>query len=379
MNNSACRLVGCEFPLFAFSHCRDVVAAVSRAGGFGVLGGSTFTPEQLEIELDWIDRHCDGQPYGVDILIPENLSLPAGATSGAELAAHIPAGHKTFTADLLRSHGVAVGHEDELINSDLGAVAPDEVRRLLDVAFRHPIRLIANALGIAPPMMIERARQHGVPVAALVGAKEHALRQAAAGVDLIVAQGGEAGGHCGEVSTLVLVPEVVRALKRGFPDREIPVLAAGGIMTGRQMAGCMAMGAAGAWTGSVWLATVESETSEPFRQKMIAASSRDTVRSKARTGKPSRQLRSEWHAAWEAQGSPGALPMPLMSMLTETAFKKIDQTAARGNPEAMSLVSYWVGQGVGLVENVSSAEAVAREFQQEFVEAYEDLQRQLET
>jgi NAD(P)H-dependent flavin oxidoreductase YrpB (nitropropane dioxygenase family) len=154
---------------------------------------------------------------------------------------------------------------------------------VLDVSFRHPIKLIANALGVPPKAMIDKGRKHGVPVAALVGSKEHALRQVAAGVDILVAQGTEAGGHCGEVSTMVLVPEVIKAIK---PICDVPVLAAGGIMTGRQMAACMAMGAAGAWTGSVWLATVESETTEIFREKMIAASSRDAIRSKGRTGKP---------------------------------------------------------------------------------------------
>ena len=197
--------------------------------------------------------------------------------------------------------------------------------KLLEVAFNHPIKLIANALGVPPQAMIEMGHQHGVPVAALVGAPEHAVRQVKAGVDIIVAQGGEAGGHCGEVSTIVLIPEVLRAIK---PIRDVPVLAAGGIMTGRQMAACMAMGAAGVWTGSVWLATTESETSEIFREKIIEARSRDTVRSKGRTGKPSRQLRSAWTDAWEGPGSPGALPMPLQTLISEPALHAAELAAA---------------------------------------------------
>src|SRR5256885_9688858 len=188
----------------------------------------------------------------------------------------------------------------------------------MDVAFRHPIRLIANALGIAPDWMIERGKAEGVAVAALVGAKEHALRQVAAGVDILVAQGTEAGGHCGEFSTMVGVPEVIKAVKQ---IRDVPVLAAGGIMTGRQMAAAMAMGAAGAWTGSVWLATVESEATEIFREKMIAASSRDAIRSRGRTGKPARQLRSGWTDAWDrGPDSPGALPMPPQSIISRDAL-----------------------------------------------------------
>ena len=236
-------LTGVEFPLFAFSHCRDVVVAVSRAGGFGVLGGTGYTPESLEEELRWIDKHVDGKPYGVDILIPENMSLPPGIT-GETLAASIPEQHVAFTQQLLEKAHVPSQREG-LVQTTTPGVAHEVAEQLLDVAFAHPIKLIANALGIAPPMMIERARKSGVPVAALVGAKEHALRQAKAGVDIIVAQGTEAGGHCGEVSTLVLIPEVVRALQAVGLD--LPVLAAGGIMTGAQMAGMMAMGAAGAW------------------------------------------------------------------------------------------------------------------------------------
>jgi NAD(P)H-dependent flavin oxidoreductase YrpB (nitropropane dioxygenase family) len=221
---------------------------------------------------------------------------------------------------LLADRGIELSVERGAGADALPATSPEAVEELLDVAFSHPIRLIANALGIAPPRMIERAKAAGVPVAALVGAKEHALRQVNAGVDILVAQGTEAGGHCGEVSTLVVVPEVIHAVRA---VREVPVLAAGGIMTGAQMAGCMAMGAAGVWTGSVWLATPESEVSQSFRDKMVAARSRDTVRSTARTGKPSRQLRSAWHDAWEGADSPGSLPLPLMSILSTPAFMSI--------------------------------------------------------
>jgi NAD(P)H-dependent flavin oxidoreductase YrpB (nitropropane dioxygenase family) len=371
MKSPICEMLGIEFPLLAFSHCRDVVAAVSRAGGFGVLGATVHTPETIELELKWIDDHVDGKPYGVDVLIPENISTAGEKdVTWKSLEARVPQVHRDYTRDLLKKYDVELATTNVADNQP----QPFDARtalELLEVSFRHPIRLIANALGVPPKQMIEMGKKHGVPVAALVGAKEHALRQVAAGVDILVVQGTEAGGHCGEVSTMVLVPEVIKAIK---PIRDVPVLAAGGIMTGRQMAACMAMGAAGAWTGSVWLSTVESETTEIFREKMIAASSRDAVRSKGRTGKPARQLRSVWTDAWDrAPESPGALPMPLQSVISRDAFNSIDRAAASGNAKARDLVSYFVGQGVGLIDSVKSAGAVVQEFKEDFAEAVEHM------
>ena len=343
--NRVCALTGAEFPLFAFSHCRDVVAAVSKAGGFGVLGATRFTPEQLEEELDWIDAHVDGAPYGVDVLVPEVVD-PAVRTlaDNRSRAQAIDPAYQGFVNSVLGDYGIAPEPELKILPERMG-ITPENGLALMEVAFRHPIRLIANALGIAPAAMIAEGKRRGVPVAALVGAKEHAIRQAEAGVDIIVAQ----GGH------------------------DIPVLAAGGIMTGGQMAGMMAAGAQGAWTGSVWLATPEAETSEAFRDKMVAARSRDTVRSRSRTGKPARQLKTPWHAAWEDPQGPGTLPMPLMGMVSEPAFARIEREAAAGNDNARELVSYFVGQGVGLVEQVRSSRQVVQDFREEFLEAASGL------
>jgi hypothetical protein len=374
MTDNLCAQLGIEFPLFAFSHCRDVVAAVSKAGGFGVLGATAFNPEQLEVELQWIDAHVDGKPYGIDVLIPENLSVKHEKDlTSKKLAERIPQAHRDFVDTLLKSHGVDSAGAHARAQSDDAPPPfwPEEAMELLRVAFNHPIRMIVNALGVPPAEMIEMGRAHNVPVGALAGAKEHALRLAEAGCDVIVAQGGEAGGHCGEVSTIVLIPEVVRALKAAGHD--VPVLAAGGIMTGSQMAACMAMGAAGAWTGSVWLATTESECSQIFREKMVAARSRDTVRSKGRTGKYSRQLVSAWTDAWEGPDSPGALPMPMQSLIAEPAIHKATKSAEGGNVDARPLVTYFVGQGVGLVDNIVSARSVVQDFMSDYAEAVDRL------
>jgi NAD(P)H-dependent flavin oxidoreductase YrpB (nitropropane dioxygenase family) len=369
-------MLGIEFPLLAFSHCRDVVTAVSRAGGFGVLGATGQSPDSVRRELAWIDARVDGKPYGLDVLIPENMAT-AGETGVTynSLQSRVPDRHRAFARDLMEGFGVTVS-APAVSDDQPQPFDPDRAMRVLEAAFEHPLRLIANALGVPPPEMIEMGRSRGVPVAALVGAKEHAIRQVNAGVDILVVQGTEAGGHCGEVTTMVLVPEVIAAIK---PIRDVPVLAAGGIMNGRQMAACMAMGAAGVWTGSVWLATVESETTEIFRQKMIEATSRDAVRSKSRTGKPARQLRSAWTEAWErGPTSPGALPMPLQSLISEAALRSADRAAAAGNAKARELVTYFVGQGVGLIDSVRSAGAVVQDFKTEFLEAVEHMNALLE-
>jgi NAD(P)H-dependent flavin oxidoreductase YrpB (nitropropane dioxygenase family) len=367
---------GIEFPLFAFSHCRDVVAAVSNAGGFGVLGGTAFTPDELDRELSWIDDQVHGRPYGVDIIVPAKYEGKGEDLSGTQLADRIPEYYRKFVTELLAAHGIP---PEDSLRIGGAALSGGNGRQLLDVALSHPIKLMANALGVPPDYMIEAGRERGIPVAALVGAREHAIKQVKAGVDVIIAQGTEAGGHCGEVSTLVLVPDVLDALAALPGGPAVPVLAAGGIVTGRQMAACVAMGAAGAWTGSVWLTTEEAETAPYTVQKMLAATARDTVRSAGRTGKPSRQLASDWTDAWQPQSDHGTagglrpLPLPLQSMLCEPALRRVDKLATNGHAGAQALATYFVGQGVGLMNKVAPAREVVREFIEDYVAAAERL------
>ena len=226
---------------------------------------------------------------------------------------------------------------------------------LMDVAFSHPIKLIVNALGPPPPDMIERAHSNGVLVGALAGKKAHAVRHVASGVDIIIAQGHEAGGHTGDIGTMVLVPEIVDAVA------PTPVLAAGGIGSGRQVAASMALGAQGVWCGSVWLTTLEAETHPVVKEKFLGATSSDTLRSRSRTGKPARQLRSAWTDEWEGESSPGTLPMPLQPMLIAQASRQVDRAAM--NPEnkgAVELSNYFVGQIVGSMnESISATRAIS--------------------
>ncbi len=374
MKTEICDQFGIDFPLFAFSHCRDVVAAVTNAGGFGVLGGVAFTPDQLDQELTWIDEQVKGKPYGVDIIVPAKYEGKGENLSFGQLAERIPEEFHSFVRELLAAHDIEVDDEPRIAPSSLGGNTGES---LLEISLNHPIKLMANALGVPPDYMIEAGKQTGIPVAALVGAKEHAIKQVNAGVDLIVAQGTEAGGHCGEVTTLVLIPEVIEAMAE--LGKSVPVLAAGGIVTGRQMAASVALGAAGAWTGSVWLTTEEAETAPHTVQKMLAATSRDTVRSAGRTGKPSRQLRSDWTDAWLPNpGGRQPLPLPLQSMISEPVLRRIDKLSEGGHPGAQQLATYFVGQGVGLMNKVKPAREVVLEFIEDYLAAAERLCRSLE-
>jgi NAD(P)H-dependent flavin oxidoreductase YrpB (nitropropane dioxygenase family) len=369
MRSPVCQLLGIDFPLLAFSHCRDVVAAVTNAGGFGVLGASSHSPDQLDIELSWIDEHTGGRPYGADILVPEKVVGREGKRNGDDLAALVPETHLEFVAAVLESHGVTIDR-DSMVAAGAGRLGrPGAAEDLMDVAFAHPIKLIASALGPPPASMTARAGRRGVPVAALVGARAHAVRQLNAGVDLIVAQGSEAGGHTGTVSTLVLLPEVLQVVAG-----QVPVLAAGGIVDGAQMAAMMALGAAGVWTGSVWLTTEEAETAAATKAKMLEATAGDTVRSRSRTGKPARQLRSDWTDAWERADGPDPLPMPLQSMISEPALRRVDAAADGGHSGAIQLATYFVGQGVGLLHTVRPAARVVQDFMEQFATAAERLQ-----
>lgn len=379
MKNPICDMLGIEFPLVAFSHCRDVVAAVSKAGGMGVFGGVNCTPETLEEELSWIDDHVDGKPYGLDIIVPNKVEGKGQQIDVDTTLAMVPEEHKQFSRDVMARYGVDPGDLEDLRREH--AVGADNLRggnagALLEVAFRHPIKLIANALGIPPQVMTDMGRAHGVPVAALIGTKEHAMSQVAAGVDILIAVGGEAGGHTGDVATMVLIPEVCNAL-RDMGDNT-PVLAAGGIATGSQMAAAMAMGASGVWCGSVWLTTAEAETNPVVKEKMLNATSRDTVRARSRTGKPSRQLRSPWTDAWEAEDAPQPLAMPLQSLVAEPPLRSIDKLSQGDNQGAKDLATYWVGQGVGLMNQPMSTAQVVQGFKEDFITAYERLAANLE-
>ena len=356
-----------EAPIFAFSHCRDVVAAVSRAGGIGTLGTTHITKEQLEIELNWLDEHTNGRPYGVDLMFASNAPKEYEGLTAADADRYLPEQHRTFVSDLLAKHDVPEFSPDEQ-----QAIFADYMRGLvrthktaenrMEVVYQHPLaRLLVSALGVPPQHVLDRAHEHGIKVAGMVGKPEHAPKHVEAGVDIIIAAGYEAAGHTGDISTMVLVPQIVDLAA------PIPVLHAGGIMRGRQIAAALALGAQGVWTGTVWLGTAESECTPLVKEKLFAATSSDTLRSRCGTGKPARRLRSAWVDAWESRDAPDALPMPLQSMLVNEALERMDKYEPR------DLVSYPAGQGVGMMTHETDVRSVVYDMLAEFGETMESL------
>jgi len=369
-------LVGVPYPIVGFNRSPGVVAAVTNAGGLGVLAASAYTPAELDAQLTWIEDQTGGKPYGVDLLVPEKFTPGDPDHLVASLRAQIPAGHLAFVRDLLDRYGIpeAAPHasaEHDEHDEIAASLNPAGAAALLDVAFRHPISLVASALGIPPPGLVTRAKAEGVAVAALVGQPRHAVRQIEAGVDLLIAQGTEAGGHTGTIATMVLTPEIVD-IAAGRP-----VLAAGGIASGRQMAAALALGASGVWCGSVWLSSQEDVANQAIKDKFLQASSSDTVRSPTRTGKPARQLRSAWHEEWERPGSPAPLPMPLQPMLVNDAWHRIDAAAQAGHEGALRLESFFVGQVVGSFQRVRPAAEITRQIVADCEQRIADLARTL--
>jgi NAD(P)H-dependent flavin oxidoreductase YrpB (nitropropane dioxygenase family) len=342
MRTPICDRLGIDHPIFGFTPSEHVAAAISRAGGMGVLGCVRFNDAaELDEVLAWMDENTDGRPYGVDIVMP--MKVPTEGTP-TDLGSLVPGEHRRFVDDTLRKLGVPPLAQDAEHRDAVLGWLHSVARAHVDVALSHPIRLIANALGSPPKDVIDRAHDAGIPVAALAGKAAHAQSHVDNGVDVVVAQGHEAGGHTGEVTTMVLTPEVVDAV-----GDAVPVLAAGGIGSGRQAAAALALGAQGVWMGSAWLTAEEYRLGgehTAVKRALLAASSSDTVRTRIYTGKPARLLKSRWTDAWEGEDAPEPLPMPLQNILVAEAHQRIN---ASDDP---SVVAMPAGQIVGRMDRV---------------------------
>ncbi|MET9667042.1 nitronate monooxygenase [Streptomyces sp. NPDC006475] len=362
METELSKRLGIEHAIFGFTPFPAVAAAITRAGGFGVLGAVRYTaPDDLRRDLDWMQEHSDGKPYGLDVVMP--AKKVEGVTE-ADVEAMIPEGHRQFVRDTLAKHGVPQLAEGEAAGWRITGWMEEVARTQLDVAFQYPIRLLANALGSPPGDVVNRAHDQDVLVAALAGSAHHAERHAEAGIDIVVAQGYEAGGHTGEIASMVLTPDVVDAVD------PLPVLAAGGIGSGEQIAAALALGAQGAWLGSLWLTTTEADLhSRALTAKLLAAGSGDTVRSRALTGKPARQLRTEWTDAWDGPDGPGTLPMPLQGLLVAEAVSRIQKH------EVVPLLGTPVGQIVGRMTSERAVQTVFDDLTRGFERAVDRINR----
>ena len=370
MQTPICKRLGCELPIFAFSHCRDVVVEVTKAGGYGVLGAATFSPAQLEAELRWIDQHVGGRNYGVDVIIPTQYDKEAETTL-EDIETLIPQEHRDFMDNILAQSGVPQLPPDDRkrihreIIDGRGNMTPDGARRLLAVAFQHrQVNMVVSALGSPPPDVIADLKARNIVIGAMCGKAAHAARHMAAGVEVIIAQGTEAGGHTGEIATMVLVPQVVQAC-----GDSVAVLAAGGIAHGSQIAASLALGAQGVWCGTVWLGTRESELDAFEKEVLFETRTEDAVRRKARTGKTVRMIKSRLSEAWEQPGAPKYLPTPLQGILYNEAHARVVRAKRK------DLYSFPAGQVVGLINKETSVREVIYQMQLEYLEAIERLHK----
>jgi len=368
MRTEICERLGIEYPIFAFTHCRDVVVAVSKAGGLGVLGAVGFSPEQLKTELDWIDEKIGDTPYGVDIVIPqkyEGMDQVDPDKLEEQLEAMVPQEHRDFAEKLLKDHGVPECPPEA---GEMGLLGWTEATAipLLEEALSHDgVKLIANALGTPPAHLIKKIQDSGRLVGALCGKVKQAVKHKEAGLDFIIAQGGEGGGHAGDVGSIVLWPQIIDAV------HPVPVLAAGGIGNGRQMAAAMSMGAAGVWTGSLWICVEEAEADPAEKESYFSATSEDTLRSRAWTGKPCRMLKNEWTEAWARTDTPDPLGMPLQGLVTADAIRRTKNYA--GVAETQSVAFNPIGQVVGQINHVENCRDVMFRMVSEYVDALDRM------
>ena len=365
MNSKMCEMFGIEVPIFAFSHCRDVVVEVSKAGGMGVLGMARMHPDRVESELAWIDEHIEGKPYGIDVLMPSRFDDVGDQK--LDLDGLLPPEHIEFVRTMLDEAGIPPlpeDEEEELKREMLKGInfTPRESLAMVETAMKHPIKAIVNALGSPPRELLERAHAKGIKVGALAGKPRHAIRHKEIGCDFVVAVGTEAGGHTGDISSMVLWPSIVDAVA------PLPVLGAGGVGRGRQLAAALVLGCEGVWTGSLWLKTIQSEVIPEIKQKMFESEASDAVLTATVTGKPCRTLRNAFSSAWDAPGAPATLPAPSQNYLWwQEGRTRVERVRAK------EFLTYPVGQVLGDMNEEASVRDVVYELLNEMLEAKDRL------
>lgn len=374
MHTPICDVFNIEYPIFGFSPSPDVVAAITNAGGMGVLGLASMTPGGVHEAMTFVENAVHGKPFGVDVITPVHTSEVDAAGPqqlAAQLRAQIPQRYREFVDELLSRFEVPQ-LPPEAAETPAGMFTHLLARAQFDAALEHSPAFVVNALGALPPGLIERCRARGIRNGALAGKREHALHHRDAGVDVIVSCAYEAAGHTGDIAGMVLHAEIAEAVA------PMPVLAAGAMATGRQIAAAVALGAQGGWVGSAWLTSHEWRTPSVmtlFRgllddpARYLAASSSDTVRTRWATGKPARLLRTPWSDAWEADDSPGYLPMPLQGLLLEEAQARI------GHAKRSDIGFMPAGQVIGMLNEIKPVSQII----EEMVREYDDIVTALQT
>lgn len=300
---SVCKRLGIANPVFGFSHSVEVTAAITNAGGFGVYGATRDKPDAIRERLAEIRNLVGDRPFGVDLLLPVGM---AEKNDRAEAEAKLPEEHRDFVSYLKNKYNVPAPTSPGFFSESVRSSELFEAQ--IEAALSSDVNLFASAIG-TPPEVIDRAKSAGMTTLSLVGAPKHVGAAKAAGIDMIVAQGYDAGGHTGPIGTMSLVPQIVDIAG------DIPVLAAGGIGNGRQVAASLALGAQGVWLGTAWLFTKEHHTNQVILDKIIKAGSLDTVISRSHSGKPCRMIKTEWSREWESDDAPKPLKMPYHQVL----------------------------------------------------------------
>ncbi len=351
-----CEMLGIEFPIISFTHCKDVAVSVINSGGFAVLGEAMHTPDHIAADIKWIRDRIDGKAYGIDLVLPASVP-PAGGLD--ELTAQIPESHRKFAQGIKEKYNVPEP-KGPIALHQWGGLNQEMARAQLDVLLDERVPVFTSGLG-NPAFILEAAHARGTKVFGLVGKTRQAQREVEAGVDAIIAQGYDAAGHTGAMGTFSIVPEVVSIAG------DTPIIAAGGVTTGRHLAAALCLGAAGVWTGTLWLASRESDIDMIVKEKLLHATAEDTVHSRAISGMTMRTLKCPWTDEWAKPDAPPTLPAPYQMLLSS------DYIQVANDHRREDLMTEAAGQGVGFVTSMKPARQIVFDLVEEALDAIEQL------
>ncbi|MBW1786008.1 MAG: nitronate monooxygenase [Deltaproteobacteria bacterium] len=366
LRTKLCDMLGIEYPILSAGMGPtligettgapvELVVAVSEAGGMGVLGGSGFTVDELRDAIREIKKLTD-KPYGVDLLLPPRLAQdsPMGKDDVKEMPLNdvleaLPEAHKEWLKKVKEE--LELPDTDVILKLNTTTMHPKEA---IQVCIEERVPLFAAGLG-NPGFMVEDAHAVGMKVLGITGNTKNARRITQSGVDLLVAQGHEGGGHTGRIGTMALLPAAIDAAG------DVPVLAAGGIGDGRGLAASLAMGCIGVWVGTRFLATKEGGAHEANKQRILDSPDEGTRVSTAYTGKTLRASLNKYHRLWEESGL-DPLPFPnqvLISSALLWSFLKADK---------LEFVGGLAGQISGIIDEIKPAKQVLEEMVDEAVD-----------